>query len=293
MSSELFPVKEWKFSISYDADDNQLSEHRMDADMLAESIKNVAQLVRHADEILNGENRNIRTFVTAPAREGSLTIDFLAQLIDPDLGEKVLYTIGIATPVGGISCGVFKALREIGGKEIIEVHTADDSETSQVHLSDGEVLTLPRDEAVLAASPKIRQHIKNIVASPLYHRDNPAFKMKNGDEETIWQFDDADIRAVKEIKTKSLPPQIDKITVKATFSQVNFKGENGWKIQLDKETVVSAPLKDEAFLQAVSSRSQSFRKEDVFRMVLEVTIYTNDLGQQNKKYKILEVLPAN
>ena len=145
----------------------------------------------------------------------------------------------------------------------------------------------------MAASPKIRQHIKNIVASPLYHRDNPAFKMKNGDEETIWQFDDADIRAVKEIKTKSLPPQIDKITVKATFSQVNFKGENGWKIQLDKETVVSAPLKDEAFLQAVSSRSQSFRKEDVFKMVLEVTIYTNDLGQQNKKYKILEVLPAN
>ena len=119
MNSELFPVKEWKFSISYDADDNQLSEHRMDADMLAESIKNVAQLVRRADEILNGENRNIRTFVTAPAREGSLTIDFLAQLIDPDLGEKVLYTIGIATPVGSISYGVFKALREIGGKEII------------------------------------------------------------------------------------------------------------------------------------------------------------------------------
>ena len=66
--------------------------------------------------------------------------------------------------------------------------------------------------------------------------------MENGDEETIWQFDDADIRAVKEIKTKSLPPKIDKITVKATFSQVNFKGENGWEIQLDKETVASAPL---------------------------------------------------
>ena len=293
MTSELFSAKEWKFSISYDADDNQLSEHRMDAEMLAESIKNVAQLVKRADEILNGEHRNIRTYVTAPAREGSLTIEFLAQLIDPTLGEKILCTIGIAVSTGSMSYGVFKALREIGGKEIIEVHTSDDSKEAQLHLSDGEILTLPRDEAVLVASPKIRQHIKNIVASPLYHRDNPVFKMKNSDEETIWQFDDADIRAVKEVKTKSLPPQIDRITVKATFSQVNFEGENGWKVQLDEETVVSAPLKDEAFLQAVSSRSQSFRKEDIFSMVLEVTIYTNDLGQPSKKYKILQVLPAD
>lgn len=293
MNYELFSVKEWRFSISYDADDNQLSEHRMDAEMLAESIKNVAQLIRHADEVLNGENRNIRTYVTAPARVGSLTIEFLTQLIDPALGEKILYAIGITDPVGSVSYGVFKALREISGKEIVEVHTSDDSEEAQLYLSDGKVLTLPKDEAVLTASPKIRQYIKNIVASPLYHRDNPVFKIKNEHEDTVWQFDDADIRAVKEVKTKSLPPQIDKITVNATFSQVNFKGENGWKVQLDENTVVSAPLKDDAFLQAVSSRSQSFRKEDIFKMVLEITIYTSDLGQQGKKYKILQVLPVD
>ena len=293
MTSELFSTKEWKFSISYGADDNQLSEHRMDAELLAESIKNVAQLVRRADEVLNGENRSIKTYVTAPAKEGSLTVEFLALLTDPTLGAKILHTLGIVAPVGSVVCGVFKALRQISGKEIIEVHTSDDSEEAQLHLSDGEVLSLPRDEAVLAASPKIRQHIKNIVASPLYHRDNPVLKMKNSDGETVWQFNDADIQAVKEVKTKSLPPQIDKITVKATFSQVNFEGEKGWKVQLDEGTAVTAPLKDEAFLQAVSSRSQSFRKEDIFKMVLEVTTYTDDLGRQSKKYKILQVLSAD
>lgn len=293
MNDELFAATEWKFSISYDADDNQLSEHRMDAELLAGSIKNVAQLVKRADEVLNGENRNIRTYVTAPAKEGSLTVEFLTQLIEPALGEKILYALGIASPTGAAAGGVFKALREIGGKEILEVHTSNESEEAELHLSDGEVLKLPKDEAILAASPKIRKQIKNIVSAPLYHRDNPVFKMKNGDEETVWQFDDADIRAVKQVKTKSLPPQIDKMTVKASFSQVNFDSDKGWKIQLDTDTAVSAPLCDEAFLQNVSANSQSFRKEDVFKMVLEVTTTTDDLGRQSKKYKILQVLPSD
>lgn len=291
MSTELFAAKEWKFSISYDADDNQLSEHRMDAELLAESIKNVAQLIKRADEVLNGENRNIRTYVTAPAKEGSLTVQFLTLLIEPDLGEKILYALGIATAAGSVAGGVFRALREIGSKEILEVHTSDNDEKAELHLSDGQVMKLPKDEAVLAASPKIRQQIKNIVSAPLYHRENPVFRMKNDDEETVWQFDDADIRAVKEVKTKSLPPQIEKMTVKASFSQVNFDSDKGWKVQLDADTAVSAPLCDEAFLQAVSAKSQSFRKEDIFKMVLEVTTTTNDLGQESKKYKILQVLP--
>lgn len=154
MTSELFSTKEWKFSISYGADDNQLSEHRMDAELLAESIKNVAQLVRRADEVLNGENRSIKTYVTAPAKEGSLTVEFLALLTDPTLGAKILHTLGIVAPVGSVVCGVFKALRQISGKEIIEVHTSDDSEEAQLHLSDGEVLSLPKRRGRLSSFPK-------------------------------------------------------------------------------------------------------------------------------------------
>ena len=77
MNSDLFLLKECRFSISYDANDNQLSEHKMDADILAKSIINVAQTIKHADEILNGKKRNIQTYVSAPAKEGSLSIEFV------------------------------------------------------------------------------------------------------------------------------------------------------------------------------------------------------------------------
>lgn len=292
MNADLFKTTEWRFSVSYDADDNQLSEHRMDAELLAGAIKNVARLVRRADEILNGENRHIHTYVTAPAKEGSLTVEFIAQLIDPAIAQNILYALGFITPVGAITGGVFKALRQISGKEIISVHTSDTSKLAEIHLSDGTILELPKDEALLTASPQIRTHVKQIVASPLYHRDDPVFKIKNEDNEIELKFDDADIRAIKQVKTKSLPPKIDKITVNASFSQVNFDGDKGWKIQLDADTVVSAPISDDTFLQAISSRAQSFKKEDIFKMVLEITTYTDDIGRESKKYKILQVLPA-
>ena len=282
---------EWRFSISYDAQDNNLSEHRMDAVLLADAIKNVAQAINRADEILNGENRNIRTYVTAPAKEGSLEVEFIAQLINPELAKNILQALGIMASSGAIVGGVLKALREISSKEIIAVYTSDEHPNSaKLELSDGTTMELPKDEALLTASPAIRAHIKQIVATPLYHRDKPVFKILNDADELELNFNESDIKAIKEVKTKSLPPKIDKMTVTASFSQVNFEGNTGWKIQLDEKTIVTAPLLDDSFLNQVSANQQSFKKEDRYKMVLEVTTYTNDLGKESKKYKILQVL---
>lgn len=282
---------EWQFSISYDALDNHLPEHRMDAILLADAIKHVAEMIKRADEILNGENRNIRTYVTAPAKEGSLEVEFIVQLINPELAKNILQTLGIMAGSSAIVGGVFKALREISGKEIIAIHTSDEyPEFAKLELSDGTIMELPKDEALLTSSPAIRSHIKHIVATPLYHRDEPVFKILNGSDEIELKFSEPDIKAIKEVKTKSLPPRIDKMTVTASFSQINFEGNTGWKIQLDEDTIVTAPLLDDAFLHQVAANQQSFKKEDMYKMVLEVTTYTNDLGKESKKYKIFQVL---
>lgn len=291
MNSDLFLLKECRFSISYDANDNQLSEHKMDADVLAKSITNVAQTIKHADEILNGKKRNIQTYVSAPAKEGSLSIELVAALIDPMLAEKILIALGFISPISSVAMGVIKALRKISGREVIEVHTSEQKDYAELYLSDGEVLTMPRDEALLVASPQIRKNIKNIIVTPLWNRTNPVFRIKNDNEEIKLQFDSADIKAIRQVKINSFPPRIDKITINAAFSQVNFDGNKGWKVQLDPINEVNVLICDKIFLDSVSKRSQGFLKEDIFRMVLEITTYTNDLGQKNKKYKILQVWP--
>ncbi|AUX61648.1 hypothetical protein [Simonsiella muelleri] len=220
-----------------------------------------------------------------------MEVEFIAQLINPELAKNILQALGIMASSGAIVGGVFKALREISGKEIIAVYTSDEHpEFAKLELSDGTTMELPKDEALLTASSAIRSHIKQIVAAPLYHRDEPVFKILNGADELELNFNESDIKAIKEVKTQSLPPKIDKMTVTASFSQVNFEGNTGWKIQLDEKTIVTAPLLDDSFLNQVSANQQSFKKEDRYKMVLEVTTYTNDLGKESKKYKILQVL---
>lgn len=291
MNSDLFLLKECRFTISYDANDNQLSEHKMDADVLAKSITNVAQIIKHADKILNKTKDNIQILVSAPAKEGSLAIEFVTQLINPTLAINILSALGFIAPIGSIAMGVIKALREISGKEIIEVHTSDQKEDSEIHLSDGTILTLPKDVALLVASKQIREYIKNIVAFPLKTRTNPVFRIKNSNDETELELKRADIKAISQVKTNSLPPNIRRINVNAKFSQINLYSNKGWKIQLNDNTEVKALICDEEFLNSVSTRSQGFLKEDIFKMELEITTYTNDLGQENKKYKILQVQP--
>ena len=146
------------------------------------------------------------------------------------------------------------------------MHTSDEHpEFAKLELSDGTTMELPKDEALLTASPAIRSYIKHIVAAPLYHRDEPVFKILNGADELELNFNESDIKAIKEVKTKSLPPKIDKMTVTASFSQVNFEGNTGWKIQLDEKTIVTAPLLDDSFLNQVSANQQSFKKEDRYK----------------------------
>mgnify|MGYP000918038332 CR=1 FL=1 len=290
--SELFNIEERKFSISYDADDPALSAHRMDAETLASTINSVALLIKQADDILNGENRNIKVLVSAPAKEGSLVIEFIALMISPDIALTILKSLGLITPVGGIIYGVFDALRDIKDKEIINVHTSDDSDKAIIKLANDEEIEVERDVGLLITSPQIRKQVKQIVSTPLADRDKASFKILSDSDDVSIEFRDDDIQAIKELKTNAISQKTTKITINTPFSQVNFKGKTGWKIQAGDGMIVSASMEDEDFLNLIRVNQQSFKKEDSFRIVLEITT-TNDVGKEYNKYKILRVLPPS
>lgn len=51
-------------------------------------------------------------------------------------------------------------------------------------------------------------------------------------------------------------------------------------------------MEDEDFLNLIRVNKQGFKKEDLYRIILEVTT-THDLGKENNKFKILRVLPPS
>lgn len=289
-NQDFFDLEEIRFSISYDADENNLEKHRISADVLGSAITNMDKLIRQVDIILNGENQHIQLYVEAPAKPGSLVVDFVTQLIDVESAKEILRAIGIITSTSMPALGIFAALRQIGKKEIISVHTEDDSTIAEVKLSDGSSIEMDTDVAKLATAPKIRAYVKEIVSAPLGSMPNAHFKIIGDNESTKLHFTDADIEAVKQLKKNGKPPVIDKITSVLSFSQVNFEDKSGWKINLSENTIVAANLLDDNFFNLVRARQQSFKKDEKFTMVLEKTTTTDDLGKERYSYKILKVL---
>lgn len=275
------------FTVSYAAEDKDLDSHRMDARMLAHAIENMAILVERSDKILNGEDRSLHLFVTAPAQEGSLVVQFFTEIFNLENAKNVLEALSLTGVIGAPSLGVFQMLRKISGREIIEVHTTDDSDVATIILGDEEI-QCDANVAQLVSSPKIREAVKQVVSKPLSDRLAPIFTL-NPDMENPLVFSDTDISAIKLIKTKAIAPKVEKLKATITFDQLNFSSNKGWRVLLGDQTI-SVQMLDEDFLARTQANKQSFKKQDAFNVVLERTTYTDDFEKETYKYKILQVL---
>lgn len=274
------------FTVSYAAEDRDLDSHRMDARMLAQAIENMAILVERSDKILNGGDRSLHLYVTAPAQEGSLAVQFFTEIFNQENAKNVLEALSLTGIIGAPSFGVFQVLRKISGREIIEIHTSDDSDEATIILGDEEI-QCDSNIAKLVSSPKIREAVKQVVSKPLSDRFDPIFTLNPGMENPLI-FSDADIAAIRELKTKAIAPKIEKFKATVTFDQLNFSGNKGWKVLLDGQ-IINAHISDEDFLAKTQANEQSFRKKDEFNVTLERTTYTDDFGRETYKYKILKV----
>lgn len=290
--NKLFNNKEIKFSISYDADDAQLSEHRIEAHLLSKTIESVAQLIRISDEILRtNDEKSILIFVTSPAKEGSLVIDFMSVLLDPEVAKKILGVLGFIRSTSAFSNGIFQALRKISGREIIKIYSSTVDNTSKIELSDGEIMTVDKELGQIIASPKIRECVKDIITKPLLNRDSPSFKILNTDQKIELEFKKPDVQAIRQVKTNFISDNIEESIVYASFSQVNFeKMSSGWKINYDGKKSISVLLLDKEFFDKIRFNKQSFKREDIFKIKLQVETSNVELGVQKKRYKILKVL---
>ncbi|PIT21783.1 hypothetical protein [Snodgrassella alvi] len=288
----LFEEQQIKFSISYDAEDQQLSEHRMDAMLLSKSIDSVARLIKLADEILHNKNQvNLQTYVTSPAKEGSLIVNFLMLLLNPEVAKMILNVLGFISITSSPTLGLFRALRKINGKEILRIYTSNDDETSIIELSDGEEIKVDKNLGQLIASSKVREYVKDIVSVPLNNRNQPVFKILNEEQKIELQFDDKDVQAIKQVKTNTISSKTEKLTVYASFSQINFDSDSGWKINLDGQKPVAVDLEDQDFFYSIRASMQTVKRHDVFKIVLEATTSNVGLNTVKKKYKVLQVLP--
>ncbi|MBO8132472.1 hypothetical protein IM678_01210 [Dickeya fangzhongdai] len=275
------------FKIFYDAEDNELSQHKIDAKTLSLSIGSMADLISAADKRLNNGQETVKLMVTNPAEPGSMGIAYaMIELIPTAINlAKVIGLTGLAG--AAIGAPALSLIRQLGSKKVISITKRAGTDESVLEL-DGEQIVCHDAVAKIVTDPEIRDALVNVVRAPLDGKQNPVFKIIGEDGEEVLRLNDEETQQVKPLPRGTLLEKevsIDEVNVR--FVQVNFEGTKGWRMaHLDEESAVI--LDDQRFIEQVRSGQMSFTKEDLFVVDLETT-KTFTARNVTRRYAIKEV----
>ncbi|MEY0558852.1 hypothetical protein AB7334_22355 [Providencia rettgeri] len=261
-SNEVSNLSVERFSISYDADDEQLSLHKMDAFYLGQAIQQVSTMVKQAGRILNEEEPDV--VVTVPADAGSFIVEFAVYaLSDPK---------ALLTSLGFLGAGALAVAQHIHNKKVINVSTSDDSDDAVItveHKGKTEEVTCKKDEALLATDSVIRKSYNEVITQPLSNKESPVFKIMVDGSETL-KLDGKNKVELALLPKKSMVFEETKnIDAVVSLTQVNFNSVNGWRMEyLDEEHAVK--MEDAVFMEKVLNKQQSFEKGDLFSVKLRI-----------------------
>lgn len=295
-----------RFTVSYDAKDNEYAKHRIDADQLIEIVTNMKELINRADRTIHRRQSTVKLYLQAPVQSGSVEVPFLLDNASNAMAvlEYLGFTAGAAVTTF-TGKGVLDVIKKTKGKSILEVKTTDKSNEATLVL-DGKELTVDKKVARLVTNSKLRENIQQIVSVPLEGKIEPKFKVKLFEEPLEDNNEQLNEVVAKEVRTVefeqsqvkmienmdiSLVPEIHTEEKEATIAltQISFTGsEKGWKMSYNGKTDVSVELLDENFIKKINKNTASFRKGDLFNVTLRIT--TRITGKRETvRYSIVKV----
>ncbi|EPY4496972.1 TPA: hypothetical protein ACTW3A_001584 [Klebsiella quasipneumoniae subsp. quasipneumoniae] len=263
-------IRATTFKVFYDAEDTELSQHKIDAKTLSISIGSMADLISTADKNLNDGQETVKLMVTNPAEAGSLGIAYAMVELIPNAVDvaKVIGLTGLAG--AGVGATALSLIRQLGSKKVLSITKRVGTSESVLEL-DGEQIVCNDYVAKLVTDPVVREAIVNVVRAPLDGKDNPVFKVVDSNGEEVIRLEGEQTEEVKPLpKGTLLEKEVTVEEVNVRFVQVNFEGSKGWRmVHIDEEHSVA--LEDNVFLNQVQTGQVSFTKEDLFVVDLETT----------------------
>lgn len=280
--------KTTSFKVFYDAKDDELSKHSIEAETLANSILSMTNLIEKADGILNEGNKSVKVLVTNPAVAGSLGIAYTIVELLPT-AVSVLKTIGIVGAAGAVGhATAISLIRQLGSRKVISVTRKAGTNEAVLEL-DGEDIVCPAPVAALVTEPSIRDALIAVVQAPLEGKKEPVFKIVDENNKELMRLEGLQTEEIKPLPRGTLlRKEVETKDVNVKFTQVNFHNEKGWRMEyLDDEH--SVLLTDYEFLAKVRQAEGTITSEDLFSVTLETTKTISARGT-SQKFVIKKVL---
>lgn len=280
--------KTTSFKVFYDADDNELAEHSIDAEVLGNSILSMTRLLMKADDILNEGGKSVKVLVTSPAEAGSLGIAYTVVELMPNAVD-VLKTIGIVGTIGAVGgASALSLIRQLGSRKVLSVTKRQGTGTSVLEL-DGEEIECPAPVAALVTDPTIRDSLIAVIQSPLEGKDAPVFKILNENDQEVIRLEGVQTEEIKPLPRGTLLEKlVDTRETNVKFTQVNFQSEKGWRMEYNNEEH-SVLVTDFEFLAKLRQAEGAISSDDLFAVSLEST-KTHSARGVTEKFVIKKVL---
>ncbi|HHU4149466.1 hypothetical protein [Pseudomonas aeruginosa] len=262
---------EFIFSISYDAKDNSLANHEINAKELGEAILGMHNLIDETAKVISSGSAAVELKVTTPAKEGSVEVVF-ALLADPGVALKVLATLGFAAQGAAIAkAALVEFVKKIGDKKITSITIEGDSPDAKVVTDDGEFI-VDKNVARLVSNKRARESLHKIIQAPLAGKEGAVFKVLDQAENPVWAADEKEIPDYRPLPVGTLEEvSVERLNINVSFSQVNFDSSKGWRIRNKDGEEFPITMKDQNFLEKVRKNQQGFKKDDLYEIDLEVT----------------------
>lgn len=276
-----------KFSISYDADSGDYKNHEIDALTLSRSIQGMYDMVAEASALIN-KGAEVSLKVTAPAKEGSVIVEYLLLATNPQ-ALAVLKYLGLTAASSAVLGGsLIEVVKKLKNRRVVNVVIEGDADTAKIEV-DGEVIECDKFVAKLAVDKKVRSALHSVVQAPVAGRDGAKFKVLDAQENPVLEIEQEVANNYSPLPPKSLESEeLRKETKTAYFVQVNFESNNGWRVKLADGTEHAVTLADENFMDKVNQNQQSFSKDDLFEIVIETkSVFRQTRSTHN--YTVLEV----
>ncbi|WP_038995146.1 hypothetical protein [Pseudomonas putida] len=277
-----------KFSISYDAESEDLSKHKINAKDLGKAIAAVSDLLDEATLIYTKGGADIELMVTAPAKKGSVIVDFLVHATSPGALEVLKY-LGFASATSAVTVPtIFQVVEKLKNRKITSVVIESGKQKATVKTEDGDIQCDPK-LAEMISNKKIRDALHRIVQVPLHDKPKAKFKVLDKDHSIIATVDERKIDDYAPLPKGALEEvAVENEHLSISFAQVNFDSSKGWKIVLPNGEEKSATMKDETFLRKVKANQQGFKKGDSYEAKIRITT-TSRPTRSTILYEVVEV----
>ncbi|ECC7965409.1 hypothetical protein DBV52_24665, partial [Salmonella enterica] len=272
-----------KLVVKYDGP--ALVDHKIDLDVLIESLNGLNSLLKEVNLVVNGTSENINIEVE-PFSEGSF--EYLIDIIQNPLDHlNILSIIGIGG-TAALAAGntLIELVRKINGRQIRRLTLTAEGDC-KIIMDDGEEIIAPSYFRPLLASPSIRKSLSKLIHNPLQKEGYESLKISTQQGVELVNVHEDGIEPFRYRRVpveQSLSERLIEETP-ITFLTIHKDKNTGWRVNYDDETI-SVSIEDNEFLQRVSTGRESGVFSDVYYVDL---LIRENLNSLDKTYIVVTV----